>query len=101
MIRFVAAPTTEFSMSNPQTPIELSRSQRTAMARALRRAIDAAGGQAPLARMIGKQQGHISYWLKIGRVTAENVLAVEAATRVPRHELRPDLYPREDEGAAA
>jgi DNA-binding transcriptional regulator YdaS (Cro superfamily) len=31
------------------------------------------------------------------RVPAERVLAVEKATGIPRWELRPDLYPREDE----
>jgi DNA-binding transcriptional regulator YdaS (Cro superfamily) len=30
-----------------------------------------------------------------GRVPAERVLSIEAATGVPRHELRPDLYPLE------
>jgi DNA-binding transcriptional regulator YdaS (Cro superfamily) len=32
----------------------------------------------------------ISQWT---RVPAERVLPVEAATGIPRHELRPDLYP--------
>jgi DNA-binding transcriptional regulator YdaS (Cro superfamily) len=30
------------------------------------------------------------------RLPAEHVLAVEAATGVSRHDLRPDIYPRED-----
>ena len=30
------------------------------------------------------------------RASAEYVLAIEAATGVSRHDLRPDLYPRED-----
>ena len=38
----------------------------------------------------------IQAWLKKNRVPAERVLAVEKATGVPRHQLRPDLYPPED-----
>ena len=61
---------------------------------ALERAIAAAGGQSALARLIGKSQGHVWHWLKVGkRVPAEAVLAIEGATGVPRHELRPDVYP--------
>lgn len=53
-----------------------------------------AGGQSALARLIGKSQGHVWHWLKVGkRVPAEAVLAIEGATGVPRHELRPDVYP--------
>ncbi|WP_129267676.1 molecular chaperone TorD family protein [Bradyrhizobium betae] len=56
----------------------------------LDRAIDAAGGVALLARKIGISQPSISNWSKI---PAQRVVAVEAATGVPRAELRPDLYP--------
>ncbi|MCK1739586.1 molecular chaperone TorD family protein [Bradyrhizobium sp. 139] len=55
----------------------------------LDRAIDAAGGAAQLARKIGISQPSISNWSKI---PAQRVIAVEAATGVPRKELRPDLY---------
>jgi DNA-binding transcriptional regulator YdaS (Cro superfamily) len=34
------------------------------------------------------------------RVPAERVLAIEAATGVPRHELRPDIYPPDEYRAA-
>lgn len=66
---------------------------------ALKTAIDAAGGQTALARAIGKSQGHISQWLRREYVPAEEVLKIEAATGVSRHDLRPDLYPREGEAA--
>ncbi|MBW5434088.1 molecular chaperone [Bradyrhizobium canariense] len=56
----------------------------------LYRAIDAAGGVAQLARKIHISQPSISNWSKI---PAQRVIAVEAATGVPRAELRPDLYP--------
>lgn len=53
-------------------------------------AIKAAGGVAALARAIGIAQPSVSAW---SRIPAERVIAVEAATRVPRFILRPDLYP--------
>jgi TorA maturation chaperone TorD len=56
----------------------------------LDRTIDAAGGIAQLARKIGISQPPVSDWSKI---PAQRVIAVEAATGVPRAELRPDLYP--------
>lgn len=55
----------------------------------LDRAIDAAGGVAHLARKIGISQPSVSNWNK---VPAQRVIAVEAATGIPRTELRPDLY---------
>jgi len=66
---------------------------------ALKHAIDRAGSQGKLADAIGKTQGHVSKWLERGRVPAESVLPIERATGVSRHELRPDLYPREDAAA--
>lgn len=64
---------------------------------ALRKAIEKAGGQVALAKALGlKSQGSISNWLlRDKRVPAERVLAVESATGVSRHDLRPDLYPRD------
>ena len=56
----------------------------------LDRAIDAAGGVAQLARKIRISQPSVSNWSKI---PAQRVIAVEAATGVPRAKLRPDLYP--------
>jgi len=41
-------------------------------------------------------QSHVSYWKRTGRLPAEYVLSVEAATGISRHELRPDLYPEEE-----
>ena len=55
----------------------------------LDRAIDAAGGVAQLARKIGISQPSVSNWAK---VPAQRVIAVEAATGIPRTELRPDLF---------
>jgi len=66
---------------------------------ALKQAIEKAGGQTALASKVNKTQGHVSQWLRREYVPAEMVLPIEAATGVSRHELRPDIYPRE--GAAA
>src|SRR6185369_4712471 len=52
-------------------------------------AIRVAGGVSELARRIGISQPAVTNW---DRVPAERVLAVEAATGVPRIKLRPDLY---------
>ncbi len=67
---------------------------------ALQDAVAKAGGQTALARAIGKTQGHISQWLRREYVPAEEVLKIEAATGVSRHDLRPDIYPREGDAAA-
>lgn len=68
----------------------------------LESAIKAAGGtQADLAKVIGCTQQAVSKWATDGRVSRFFVLQVEAATGVPRHRLRPDLYPVAPETAAA
>lgn len=70
--------------------------------RPIDRAIDIAGSQSALARLIGVSQMAVSRWQRgVSPVTPENVLAVEAATGISRHDLRPDLYPREAPTAAA
>ena len=76
---------------------------------AIARAVRAAGSQSSLARRVGRNQSTIATWLKNGRMSADAALirAVEAATGVSRHELRPDIYspeptlpaPRRDLGA--
>ena len=57
---------------------------------ALTRAIEAAGGLAGLAKPLGISIQAISQW---DEVPPLRVLAVEQISGVPRHELRPDLYP--------
>ena len=63
---------------------------------ALDRAIAQFGTQTNLAKHIGVTTMAVSLWRKRG-VPAQRVLAIEAATghQVSRHELRPDLYPKE------
>lgn len=48
--------------------------------------------KADLARLIGVNKSSVTLW-GLRRVPAERVLEIEKATGVPRHELRPDLYP--------
>lgn len=69
---------------------------------ALDRAIEICGGQTKLAaRLSTKQltvrQANISTWRnRDKKVPANMVLKIEAVTGVPRHELRPDIYPPEE-----
>lgn len=60
--------------------------------KSLARAIDAAGGLRALARELKTTHQNISQWK---RVPAIWVLRVEKVTGVSRHDLRPDIYPRE------
>jgi len=64
---------------------------------ALEQAIAKAGNSVELARSLGITSQAISQWR---RVPATRVLDVERLTKISRHDLRPDLYPRTDEVAA-
>lgn len=76
------------------------------MLEALERAVELAGGQSELARRIGgtvKQQ-HVHYWLKVmGKISEKHAIAAELAVdgQVTRYQLRPDVFGREPERAAA
>lgn len=65
------------------------------MEQALIRAVEKAGGASGLGRVLGISSQAISQWR---RCPAERVLAVEAASGVSRHDLRPDLYPKVSRG---
>jgi DNA-binding transcriptional regulator YdaS (Cro superfamily) len=65
---------------------------------ALKRAVEKVGGQAKFARLIGVTAQAVSQW---DEVPPLRVLMVERVSGVSRHELRPDLYPLEIEGARA
>lgn len=58
----------------------------------LTQAVEAVGGVGKLAAAIGVAQNVVSNWRKRGKVPAEHVLAIEAATGVSRHSLRPDVF---------
>lgn len=67
---------------------------------ALQRAKKVVNGSTRLAAELGGRitPQAISQWKQ---VPAERVLDVERATGVPRHELRPDIYPAPEKDAAA
>ena len=67
------------------------------MHRSIKRASAVIGSATVLARKLGVSRVALYQW---PRCPAERVLAVEAATGgiVTRHELRPDLYPVENDG---
>lgn len=44
------------------------------------------------ARLVGVDKGTVSRW-SASRIPAERVIDIEAATSIPRSDLRPDLYP--------
>jgi len=68
---------------------------------AFRKAVDSAGGQTAFGRIVGCTQGNIWQLLRKGSaLPGQYVLKAEAATGVSRHDLRPDLYPRETERLA-
>lgn len=63
---------------------------------ALERAVEKAGGQSAFSRMHGVSQPTVWAWLNNSKpLPAEFVLKTEAETGVSRHDLRPDIYPRE------
>lgn len=71
---------------------------------ALARAAEISKGQVGLANAIGTTQSNVWTWLNKSKrgVPAEWVSKIEEATGVPRHELRPDIFPAPiSRGAAA
>lgn len=69
---------------------------------AVEKAVEIAGGQLSLAKKIGTGQATVWKWLNRARrevPPADYVLLIEQATGITRHELRPDLYPREEAAA--
>lgn len=67
--------------------------------RVIDRIIKAAGGQSELARLLDIKQQSVHEWVTRGRVPAERVLQIERVTGVPRHLIRPDIYPVSDSAA--
>lgn len=57
-------------------------------------AVALAGGQAALARRIGKTQAQVAQWLRRGRVGPTACIAIETAVggQVTRYQLRPDVF---------
>jgi DNA-binding transcriptional regulator YdaS (Cro superfamily) len=61
---------------------------------ALERAFKAAGNKLTLSKRLGISHQAVAQWT---RAPAERVLQLEKLTGVSRHDLRPDLYPRENQ----
>lgn len=59
---------------------------------ALDRAVESAGSQQALAQLLGIKPPSISGWYDRRRVPAERCIAIEQATGVSRHQLRPDVF---------
>jgi DNA-binding transcriptional regulator YdaS (Cro superfamily) len=53
-------------------------------------AIAEAGGVRKLARLVERSSSTVAVWT---RIPVEHVLIIEKAIKIPRHELRPDIYP--------
>lgn len=68
---------------------------------ALDRAVEAAGSQLALANALGIKSPSISGWYDRKKIPVERVIAIESATGVSRHELRPDVFGPAPEGEAA
>ncbi|WP_174286655.1 YdaS family helix-turn-helix protein [Sphingomonas bacterium] len=64
-------------------------------------AVRRVGSQSAYARLVGRSQAWVYAALRDGKpLPAEHVLTVERETGISRHDLRPDLYPRESVDAA-
>jgi DNA-binding transcriptional regulator YdaS (Cro superfamily) len=64
---------------------------------AIDRAIEAVGGRRQLAEACGVRYQAVHKWRKQGRIPAERVLTIERVSGVSRSELRPDLYPPDED----
>jgi len=58
----------------------------------LKKAIEKAGSQSQLARLLLVSPQRVQFWTR-NRLPAEWVIPIEKETGVCRHELRPDIYP--------
>lgn len=59
---------------------------------AVKQAIQRAGSQTKLARVLGVTPQCVQFWTKSG-IPPKWVIRVEKETGVSRHDLRPDIYP--------
>lgn len=55
--------------------------------------IEKAGGVVTVATALGIDHSSVSKWQQRNRVPHERALALEKLSGIPRHELRPDLWP--------
>lgn len=63
----------------------------------IRKACEKAGGQTAVARALELgSQGTVSSWILRGKIPAKYVLELERLSGISRHELSPEIYPREE-----
>ena len=63
----------------------------------LMKAVKKVGSQTKLATAINTTQQNIWWWLyQANTINAEFVIAIEKVSGVSRHELRPDIYPKDE-----
>jgi DNA-binding transcriptional regulator YdaS (Cro superfamily) len=65
------------------------------MKHALKQAVSVCGSSKLLGQAINVTPERVRMWLHRDNLPAEYVIAIERATGVSRHELRPDIYPKE------
>lgn len=67
------------------------------------RAIELAGSAAALGRLCNQKPQAVTRWRRTGKVPAAHCLAIETATGVSRHDLRPDVFgpPPSEQGREA
>jgi len=69
---------------------------------AFKKAVKIVGSQSAMGRLLGVSQAAVWRWMRQGKaVPPEHVLSVEAATNISKHDLRPDIYPRDKVISAA
>lgn len=72
--------------------MDTRRRHRKPVNKGLAQALRTAGGQAALARAIGRKQASVWEWEnKTGRVSAEDALKIETAFGVPAESINPAL----------
>ncbi len=77
--------------------VRLSDSEYRAAHAAFRRAVEFFPNQAAFGDLIGTSQQNVSKLIRHGKLLPHQHLdAVELATGISRHDLRPDIYPRDD-----
>ncbi len=58
--------------------------------------IKAGGGPLKLSKALGCDHSSVIGWRTRGQVPVERVLPLERLLGIPRHDLRPDIYPPPD-----
>lgn len=86
--------------------VTASAKESKAVIAVLSAAVADLGGQAAVARLVGVAQPTVWRWVRQAKgLPGEHVLKVEKALQelgstITRHDLRPDLYPRDDVAVA-